>query len=237
MFFGNFVRIIIALFLLTGSSIQSQHASETKITPFIADVEQQFHRVLQDGQSLDKNESGKYYLDSHGRLRCELGRKVTISDPVKNVIWLLDMDTKVARKYDQNKLGIKSATGKGTGQSHTKAPASATISRSNQELGLTKLMDGKNVIRKELGSRVIEGVICDGKEVTSAVPADSKLGNSEPMNIKSENWYSKKLGISVLTISEIPIFGRTVMKLKNIKIGSEPKEDLFRVPEDYRIIE
>jgi hypothetical protein len=236
MFYSKVASVFLAFFALAGQ-IQSRCPYEAKLTPFIADVEHQTYRILQNSQSLDRSEQGKYYFDSRGRLRYELGSKVMISDVVQNITWLLDTDTKVAKKYDYNKLrGARPAPahGRGAEPSFTHAPDSTTINGSNQQPGL---MNSNDVHRKALGSRIIEGIICEGQEVASVIPANSKLGNKKPVTIKLETWYSKGLPMPVLTINENPLYGRSVMKLKNIKTGSEPKENLFRVPEGYRIVE
>jgi hypothetical protein len=236
MFLSKIVSVFLASLVLTGQ-VQLQNPGGSKLTSFIADIEYQTHRVLQNGQSLDRNEQGKYYLDSRGRLRYELGNKITISDPQQNVTWLLETETKVARKYDHSKLRDSrpaTAQGKRVEMSFVQTPDSTTINKSSDQQGLPNRPDLR---KKLLGKRVIEGVECEGHEVTSVIPINSKLGNKEPITAKSETWYSKELRISVLTVSENPLYGRSVMKLKNIRTGSEPDESLFRVPDGYRVVE
>jgi hypothetical protein len=236
MFYSNIAPVFLAFFVLTGQ-IQPQRPSEAKITPSIADVEQHTYGVLQNGQSPDRNEQGKYYLDSRGRIRYEIGSKVTISDPGQNITWLLDTDTKVAIKYDHNKIrNTKPVTAycQRAAQSSIRTPDSTIINGSNQQQGLMNTLD---IRRKVLGRRIIEGIICEGQETVTAIPANSKLGNKEPITMRSETWYSKKLSVPVLTISENPLYGRSVMKLKNIKTGTKPEEHLFRVPAGYQIVE
>lgn len=236
MFCSKVAPVFLAFLVLTGQ-IQPQRPSEAKVTPYIADVEQHTYGVLQKGQSLDRNEQGKYYLDSRGRFRYELGSKVTISDPGQDITWLLDTDTKVAIKVDQNKVrNAKPATASCqiTDPSSIHPPDSTAINGSNQQQGLMNTLD---IRRISLGRRKIEGIVCEGEETITAIPANSKLGNKEPITMKSETWTSKKLSMPVLTISENPLYGRSVMKLKNIKSGVEPKEYLFRVPTGYQIVE
>jgi hypothetical protein len=236
MFLSKITSVVLASLVLTGQ-IQLQNPTESKLTSFIADIEYQTHRVLQNGQSLDRSEQGKYYLDSRGRLRYELGNKITISDPQQNVTWLLETEAKVARKYDHNKLrGARPATAqsKKVEMSFIQTPDSTTINKSSDQQGLPNRQEMR---KKLLGRRVIEGVECEGQEVTSVIPINSKLGNKEPITAKSETWYSKELRISVLTVNENPLYGRSVMRLKNIKTGTEPDENLFRVPDGYRIVE
>jgi hypothetical protein len=235
-FLSKIVSVFLASLVLTGQ-VQLQRLSEAKLTSFTADVEYQTHRVLQNGQPLDRSEQGKYYLDSRGRLRYELGGKITISDPQQNVTWLLETVAKVARKYDHNKLRASrpaTAQSKRVEMSFIQTPDSTTINKSSDQQGLPNRQD---IRKKLLGKRIIEGIECEGQEVTSVIPINSKLGNKEPITAKSETCYSKELRVSVLTVNENPLYGRSVMKLKNIKTGTEPDDNLFRVPDGYRIVE
>jgi hypothetical protein len=230
------LSIFVALLALTDQS-QLQHQAESKHTSFVADLEYQIHQVLECGKSLDQTEKGKYYIGPRGRLRYEFGPKITISDPRQNITWVFETDAKVARKYDHNKLRSsqpESAQSKSAEFSFKQTPDSTTINKSGDQQGLTNI---QNIRRRPLGNRVIEGVECVGQEVISVIPANSGLGNKEPITSRVETWYSKDLRISVLTINENPLFGSSVMKLKNIKTVSEMDENLFRVPDGYRIVE
>ncbi len=88
---------------------------------------------------------------------------------------------------------------------------------------------------ESLGQQTIEGVLCDGKRTTTTIPAGS-IGNDQPINIVSEEWYSPELQVLVLTKQTDPRHGETIYRLTNIN-RSEPARTLFEVPADYTIQE
>jgi hypothetical protein len=84
---------------------------------------------------------------------------------------------------------------------------------------------------ESLGQQTIEGVLCEGKRTTVTIPANT-IGNDQPINVVSEEWYSPELQALVLTKQTDPRHGETTYRLTNI-IRSEPARNLFEVPADY----
>jgi hypothetical protein len=84
---------------------------------------------------------------------------------------------------------------------------------------------------ESLGQQMIEGVLCEGKRTTITIPANT-IGNDQPINIVSEEWYSPELQVQVLTKRTDPRHGETTYRLTNIN-RSEPARSLFEVPADY----
>ena len=119
-------------------------------------------------------------------------------------------------------------------------PGDVVFERSAFDARLTTMkgqMAGEAGMREyrneKLEPRVIEGVQAEGTKSTVTIPAGA-MGNSLPIEIVSEQWYSKELGVMVLTRRFDPRFGETVYRLTNIN-RSEPSPDLFQVPEGYEV--
>jgi len=86
---------------------------------------------------------------------------------------------------------------------------------------------------ESLGQKVIDGVLADGKRVTTVLPAGS-IGNQQPITVLSEQWFAPDLEILLMTKHSDPRTGETTYSLANITRG-EPAATLFDVPADYTI--
>ncbi|MCI0351572.1 MAG: DUF4412 domain-containing protein, partial [Acidobacteriales bacterium] len=60
--------------------------------------------------------------------------------------------------------------------------------------------------------------------------------NDRPLEIVSERWYSRELGIFVMSRHSDPRLGENTYQVTNLK-REEPDPSLFRVPADYKISE
>ena len=85
-----------------------------------------------------------------------------------------------------------------------------------------------------LGERQIEGVRAEG--LVNDDDQANAIGNQAPITVVSERWYSPELQVVVLTRRSDPRYGETLYQLTNI-LRTEPPEELFTVPENYRIDE
>ena len=93
----------------------------------------------------------------------------------------------------------------------------------------------KKTRTESLGKQVIEGVEAEGTRVTRTIPA-GEIGNTLPIYVVDENWYSRELQMPVMTRHQDPRSGETVFRLTNIS-RAEPARSLFEVPADYTIVE
>ena len=91
----------------------------------------------------------------------------------------------------------------------------------------------KDAREESLGQKLIDGVLADGKRVTTVMPAGS-IGNQQPITVLSEQWFAPDLEILVMTKHSDPRTGETTYSLSNITRG-EPAASLFDVPPDYTI--
>ena len=86
----------------------------------------------------------------------------------------------------------------------------------------------------DLGTQNIEGVNCEGTRRTTTIPAGA-IGNERPIEIVYERWYSKDLGMVVMSKHSDPRFGDQTYTLKNI-VRAEPDPSLFTVPREFKFM-
>jgi hypothetical protein len=84
-----------------------------------------------------------------------------------------------------------------------------------------------------LGTQVINGVSAEGTRTTRTIAA-GEIGNSAPIQIVSERWYSPDLQTVVQSTRTDPRFGTTTFSLSNIQ-KTEPAGTFFAVPADYTV--
>lgn len=85
-----------------------------------------------------------------------------------------------------------------------------------------------------LGQKMVEGVLAEGKRVTTTLPAGT-IGNQQPIVAINEQWFSAELEILVMTRHSDPRSGETSYAVTSIVRG-EPDAGLFDVPADYQIV-
>jgi hypothetical protein len=89
--------------------------------------------------------------------------------------------------------------------------------------------------KESLGTQTIEGVNAEGTRATLTIPA-GEIGNTLPIEVVDETWYSPELQIMVMTKHRDPRSAETTYRLTNINRG-EPDRSLFEVPADYTVAE
>jgi hypothetical protein len=81
----------------------------------------------------------------------------------------------------------------------------------------------------------MEGVKVIGTRTTTIIPAGAE-GNDRPIQFTREFWSSPELRVAVMSITNDPRYGETVIRLTHL-LRDEPPADLFQVPPDYTIEE
>ena len=87
--------------------------------------------------------------------------------------------------------------------------------------------------KEDLGTQNIAGVSAQGTRITRTIPA-GQMGNSKPISIVSERWYSSDLQMVVMSSHSDPRTGTSTYTLTNIQ-RTEPAASLFTVPSDYSV--
>ena len=194
----------------------------------------------------------------------EAQQNIFINDPVAGVSYSLDPRTQTAHKtvYPQKKLALTPNGPNGTyvinGQTVTKAEFEAAVEKklkAHEEMlakerkvasnapemktKLEMLQQGKMGTgqrkTESLGTQTIEGVNAEGTRATLTIPA-GEVGNTLPIEVVDETWYSPELQIPVLTKHRDPRSAETTYRLTNINRG-EPDRSLFEVPTGYTVQE
>jgi hypothetical protein len=208
--------------------------------PYTAEALTDLTQVLADGNRIQQRTTASIARDSKGRIRREqkaiaLGGRIiessmpliTISDPETGTHITLDAGRRVVRR-------MRMPTPAAALNAAASDPAAAAGSR--MRAGRPGMSQSAEGIRTDpLGERQIEGVRAEGTRTTMTIEANA-IGNQAPITVVSERWYSPELQVIVLTRRSDPRFGETLYQLTNI-VRTEPPEELFTVPEDYRIEE
>jgi hypothetical protein len=211
-----------------------------KGAPFTATASSETTQTLQDGTKIDRTTSSTLYRDSQGRFRRDVTlsgfgalqtagkpRTVTvIGDPVAGVHYVLDPEKKVARKMTRPDGG-KNGGPNGDAQAFEQ----------KMQQRMAKEEASGEVTRTSLGTQTLKenGLSAEGTRITRTIPT-GQIGNSNPIQIVFERWYSPDLQMVVKSTRTDPRFGTTTYVLTNVQ-HTEPAAALFTVPADYAVKE
>ena len=139
------------------------------------------------------------------------------------------------RKADIEKglVAAGAAAGGGRGGSASAGEAAAGAIAYPASGSMLRVPGSSNVAKEDLGQQVIEGVMATGSRSTTVIPAGA-IGNVQPINIVSEQWFADDLKVLVMTKHSDPRSGDTTYRLLNVVQG-EPHRSLFEVPADYTL--
>jgi hypothetical protein len=205
------------------------HGKVVTGAPYSAQTSLEIVQVLADGNKIDRTSTGSVARDSEGRVRRDdtfMGfgpltaagtpaHVVFINDPVAGVNYVLQPNSKTARKFTPPSKGNANAMGKHAWKgSEDREKETTTVS---------------------LGTQSIDGLTVEGTRSTRTIPA-GEIGNEKPIQIVVERWYSSDLQTTVKMTRTDPRMGTTIFQLTNIN-RSEPEASLFQVPADYTVKE
>jgi hypothetical protein len=225
-----------------------------KGAPYSATATTETVQTLNDGNQIIRRNETKLYRDGQGRTRMEqtletMGRWVasgeapqiiTITDPVARTSFSLDPLTRTAHKntYALKKDGrvVTRAESEALREKPAAGEAAPQIIPSKEskpwEMQAGISGDPRKKI-ESLGKQVIEGLETVGTRATYTIPA-GEIGNTLPIEIVEETWYSPALDLMVLTKTRDPRSGETTYRLTNLN-RNEPDGSLFEVPADYTV--
>lgn len=199
--------------------------------PYSAVAVTETKQTLADGNTVDRKVQTNVYRDGQGRTRRETTfsavgplaasgqprTMIMIHDPVASTAYALHADTKVAEQLPTPPGGRQHA-GQLQGKFETHV---------QQEIASGTLK------KEDLGVQTINGVSAQGTRYTRTIPA-GQIGNTNPINIVNEQWYSADLQVVVKSTRSDPRFGETTYTLTNVQ-RVEPPANLFTVPSDYTV--
>jgi hypothetical protein len=201
-----------------------------KGAPFSATAATETVQILIDGNQIINRNETTLYRDNEGRTRIEqsLGtigkwtagseakRLITINDPVAAVSYNLDIHDRIA--YKGSGINLVDIT---------------IFDEKKNVIQLKEPDKRKKKKRESLGKQVVEGVEVELTRTTVTIP-EGEIGNTLPIEIVDETWYSPELQMVVMSKHRDPRSGETTYRLTNIN-RSDPDRSLFEVPADYTV--
>jgi hypothetical protein len=210
--------------------------------PYSAVEVRQFQEKLGDGNVINRTTQTALYRDSQGRTRTEVtitpdassGKQpftmITISDPVAGHRYVLDSSTMTSHT---SRIPMARAATSGTGRSNRQVrqgrgpgPAAGTATPAARTG-----RGGAQITRADLGSGLRNGVLAAGTRETEVIPA-GRIGNTQPISVVRETWYSSEIKRAVEVKTVDPQHGNSTMELTNLVPG-EPNAAFFTVPAGY----
>lgn len=238
-----------------------------KGAPYSATAVTESVQTLADGNRITNTMTSSVARDSEGRTRREqsipaigpwasdgaAAKLVTVNDPVGGVTYMLDDNTKTARKLPAAKLAATAkmmaekaqarvlttggmAVAGGVGMAGGVAMAGEPGTVMIRHAGPGASPEGMPAPKVEkLAATNIEGVMAEGTRTTLTIPAGA-AGNERALEIVDEQWYSSELQTTVLSKHSDPRMGETTFRLTKVS-RAEPSPSLFEVPADYKVVD
>jgi|SRR5215813_2169963 len=230
-----------------------------KGTPFSGTMRTESTRTFADGNRIHQESSSKMWRDKEGRVRTEAEimlppglsqdapTLITISDPVAKVRYVLEPEKKIARKLPfAPEIQVKHVSGPVTAAAGpgvmniavAPPPDAAGVPGQHRNVffySKGKRMNNEDAKSENLGERDFDGVRASGTRLTTTIPA-GEINNDRPIEIVSENWYSKDLKTTLMTRHSDPWAGDFTSRLTEINTN-DPDPSLFVVPPGYNVVE
>jgi len=203
-----------------------------KGAPFKATATTESTQSLADGNTIVHKDRALTYRDAEGRTRREMALParpdqegpartlVFVDDPVAGTGFVLESDTHTARQRPQ----FNAARAEGGGRPGGLAPGPQGPPAEDARFKPQE---------SPLGTRTIEGLQATGTRSTVTIPAGA-IGNTRPIQIVSERWYSAELKTVLLSTQRDPRFGVRTFRLSGIAAGDVDRS-LFEVPAGYTV--
>lgn len=193
--------------------------------PFTATLRTEWIRQLPDGSSITLQNHRAIARDKAGRIFQERrtlvpddGKsespisQIEISDPVLHRLYICGPRGLVCRLEEFSAPPFLAAP-----------PAAATRARPG---GPTE---------EDLGKQSIGGLETVGTRETTLIPT-GQIGNNAPILVRREFWYSRQLGLNLISKREDPRFGIQTFEVTDIVLG-DPDSKLFEVPAGTKILD
>ncbi|MGA7030388.1 MAG: hypothetical protein WBY24_17230 [Candidatus Acidiferrales bacterium] len=199
--------------------------------PFSATFSTQSTQTLADGNQIQHSSTGTIARDSQGRTRRDMtlpaigsfavvsgqsaSHVVFLNDPVAGTRFVLEEDKKLAQQMPEPPNRSEFA--------ERGSPKDGPRGASRNDAEVTT----------SLGAQTIGGVSAEGTRYTRTIPV-GEIGNTKPIVIVTERWYSPDLQMVVMTKRSDPRSGETTFQMTNIQ-REEPAATLFQVPAGYTV--
>ncbi len=207
--------------------------------PYSAQQDSEMTQTLADGTHIHQPASSvKLYRDSQGRTRTERSFNmpnlqsvpvmIDIFDPVAQVRYTFDAQTKVAHRHDLSGSLVANGAGRPSMQAPPPPPPPPPPSMVN-----SPSPSRPQVRSTKLDPKTMEGILVEGRLMTVTYPVGS-IGNDRELVSTTETWTSPDLQVTILSKSNDPRSGERTQSLTNIS-RNEPDPSLFQPPPGYTI--
>ncbi len=193
-----------------------------KNAPFSAETVRSENKRLFDGTIIKNESKGLIYRDKEGRMRQE--------QPLESINGYKVVDTE---NQPIRRINIVDVVSGEYFFLHKESKTASKIPHLPNS-PLTPNNESPRAKKESLGTKQIEGVNAEGTRSTIEIPI-GQIGNDKPIFVVTEKWFSNELQMIVLSKHTDPFIGEVTFQLINIKLA-EPLADLFKVPNDYKII-
>jgi hypothetical protein len=238
-------------FRLLWSKLNVDFRKVVRGAPYSATAVSEHTQTLSDGNQIIRKTSARYYRDTEGRVRTEqkfdnIGNwtssdtaplLIMIGDPVAGRSLTLDPANRTGRV---DPYGTPAETKAKAEPAKLAAEAKPPVSAAPPKDAAVaappnpaKEPAGERTKKESLGRQVIEGLEVEGTRTTRTIPA-GEIGNTLPIQIVDESWYSPELQLRVMIVHRDPRSGESTFRLTNI-LRTEPAGTLFEAPPDYRL--
>jgi hypothetical protein len=196
-------------------------------------------RVKEHEKRVKEQKVRREMIEKRPVRRGELKEKpITPKSPLKPKAPTVSKEISISKESTHSKEAVKSKEISISKEAtSSKEPVKAKESINSKEPVKSKEITNSESRRKieTLGRQTIEGLEVEGSRSIRAIPA-GEIGNTLPIEIVDESWYSADLQVQVMTRYSDPRSGVITYRLSNIR-RSEPERSLFEIPADYISVE
>lgn len=191
--------------------------------PFTATVETEWTKYLADGGTQTTRNHRLIARDGLGRVFQERRTFVPKGSPIESQIWRTDL----AEPSTHTVAYCDTRTHVCELRPYV-AAASTTASGG-------PLAAARGLVNEGLGAQMLNGLELIGTRETQTIRSLA-VSTDRPFVVVKEFWYSKQLGLNVLTTRNDPRSGKEVFTVTGIRLG-EPDPALFALPPDARVVD
>ena len=217
--------------------VQGLQGASKSSSPLSVTISITHEQKFADGNAIRGAVTTHQYRDSTGRTRSEMPMGCSMSadttkpatrfqvlDPVAHtvLVWGVNNGDVVANTALLSHMTVNPSW----------AGQSASTEQRQQMQQYQQRMQSR-IVRENLGSRSIAGVMCDDVRTTRTTPAGEQ-GNDLPMRQVMETCTARELNLVLLYATESPQSGRTVLEVTDVVMG-EPDTSLFKAPAGYTV--
>jgi hypothetical protein len=195
--------------------------------PFSATVETEWTRYLDNGRRQVLTNRRLIARDGVGRVFQERRSFVPPGSPIQPQLWrteLAEVSTHTVAYCDTRShvCELRFYGGPGAAaQTWSSAPPSTKTAGS--------------LVREELGSRSANGLDLVGTRESQPLGLTA-AGSDRPLAVVKEFWYSRYLGLNVITKRDDPRSGIEAFTVTDIQL-SEPDRGLFTLPANFKVVD